>query len=149
MEKIDQVLKHLVNKIRDINKVEGFYYITFGNYEIGFVIPNNDAELLARTWQRSMIASSGWGDCSLFTHDRWIRSYSYNHKTLSDTRKSKLPYNRQFTFIVDNSNGLTHNINIDYPSYVIFEKTKISAIRKFKNSNWEYKDKKVINIIVN
>lgn len=135
-----------VDKIRDIKKVEGFYYITFGNYEVGFIIPNDDNKLLKRIWNRSIIASSGWGDCSLFTHETWIRSYSFNRRTVSYTRKKESLHNYLFTFVVDNSNSLSHNINIDYPSFGIFAKTKLEAIRVFKLSDWEFKNKKIIKI---
>lgn len=56
-------------------------------------------------------------------------------------------YSMGFDIIMDNSLALSHNINIDYPSFFCFALTEKEAIQKMMESNFEYKKLKIHRII--
>lgn len=58
----------------------------------------------------------------------------------------RLIYNIGFTISVDNSAALSHNINIDYPTFFCWALTEKEAIEKMMQSDFVHKHRKISRI---
>lgn len=58
----------------------------------------------------------------------------------------RLKNRKGYTIYVDNSNARAFNINIDRPFFLCFAQSEDEAILKMKASDFEHKDKEIINI---
>lgn len=59
---------------------------------------------------------------------------------------NRLVNQKGYTITVDNSKALTHNVNIDWPTFFCFALSEAEAIGKMMLSDFVYKNLKVINI---
>src|SRR5690242_6950058 len=62
-------------------------------------------------------------------------------------KSGKWIYNKMFEVIVDNSQAQSHNINIDYPTFFCFAKSKEEAVGKMMLSDFQHKNRPVTKIV--